>query len=130
MEFPIITAGVAGIIGIMQYVLMLTVGAVRGQRNLSFGDGGDEEFQKKIRRHGNLAENAALFIVLLALLELSGQYATLVMIFGGLFVIARISHALSMTGSLPAVPLRPIGAIGTLISGLGTAGMLLYIAAM
>jgi len=130
MEFPIITAYVAGIIGILQYALMLSVGTVRGQRALSFGDGGDEAFQKKIRRHGNLAENAALFIVLLALLELSGRYPTLVMIFGGLFVFARLSHAAALTGSWSGMPLRPIGALGTIISGVGTAGMLLYIAAM
>ena len=86
MEFPVTTAYVAGLIGILQYLLMLSVGTVRGQRQLSFGDGGDDAFLKKIRRHGNLAENAALFIVLLALLELSGANATLVAIFGGLTI--------------------------------------------
>ncbi len=129
MEFPIITAAVAGFLGILQYVLMLAVGTVRGKRGLSFGDGGDADFLRKIRRHGNLAENAALFIALLALLELSGTYPTLVMIFGGLFVFARISHALALTGSWSELPLRPIGALGTIAAGVGTAGMLLFIAA-
>ncbi len=130
MEFPVVTAAVAGILGILQYVLMLAVGTVRGQRRLSFGDGGDPDFLKKIRRHGNLAENAALFIVLLALLELSGSYPTLVLIFGGLFVFARFAHALALTGSWSEVPLRPIGALGTIIAGAGTAAMLIYIALM
>ena len=83
-----------------------------------------------MRRHGNLAENAALFIVLLALLELSGGYPMLVMIFGGLFVFARISHAIALTGSWSELPLRPVGALGTIVAGVGTAGMLLYISLM
>eukprot|EP00439_Symbiodinium_sp_Y106_P088907 s1_g1443.t1 len=130
MEFPVVTAAVAGVLGILQYVLMLAVGTVRGQRRLSFGDGDDPDFLRSIRRHGNLAENAALFIVLLALLELSGGYPTLVLIFGGLFVLARISHAVALSGSWSEIPLRPIGALGTIIAGTGTAGMLLYIALM
>lgn len=130
MEFPVTTAYVAGLIGILQYILMLSVGTVRGQRNLSFGDGGDAVFLKKIRRHGNLAENAALFIVLLALLELTGSQETLVTIFGGLFVVARFSHAIALTGSGSGMPFRPIGALGTIISGVGTAGTLLYTVAM
>jgi len=109
---------------------MLSVGTVRGQRQLSFGDGGDDAFLKKIRRHGNLAENAALFIVLLALLELSGANATLVAVFGGLFVFARVSHAIALTGSGSGMPLRPIGALGTIVAGVGTAGTLLYIVAI
>lgn len=130
MEFPMTTAAVAGVLGIMQYVLMFAVGSVRGKRGLSFGDGGDADFLRKIRRHGNLAENAALFIALLALLELSGAYPMLVMIFGGLFVFARFSHALALSGSWSELPLRPIGALGTIVSGVGTAGMLLYISLM
>ena len=130
MEFPVTTALVAGVLGILQYVLMLAVGTIRGQRKLSFGDGGDEAFLKKIRRHGNLAENAALFIVLLALLELSGQYPTLVLVFGGLFVFARLSHAIALSGTWSEMPFRPIGALGTIIAGVGTAGMLIYIAIM
>ncbi len=130
MEFPVTTAYVAGLIGILQYILMLSVGTVRGQRQLSFGDGGDDAFLKKIRRHGNLAENAALFIVLLALLELSGANATLVAVFGGLFVFARVLHAIALTGSGSGMPLRPIGALGTIVAGVGTAGTLLYIVAI
>jgi uncharacterized protein len=130
MEFPVTTAYVAAVIGILQYILTLTVGLDRGRKSISLGDGGDEAFLKKMRRHGNLAENAALFIVLLALLELTGQQMMLVTVFGVLFVVARFSHAVAFTGTGPKTPFRLLGALGTLISGTGTAGTLLYTVAM
>ncbi|MBL4864701.1 MAG: MAPEG family protein [Rhodobiaceae bacterium] len=124
MEFPIITAYVAALIGILQFALMMSVGLTRASLKVGFGDGGDEDLLVKIRRHGNLAENAPIFVLLLGLLELAGQSPTWVAYLGGLFVAARIAHALALSGFLPSI-LRPFGAFGTLISGVGAAVLLL-----
>ncbi len=124
MEFPIITAYVAALIGILQFALMMAVGLTRASLKVGFGDGGNEALLVKIRRHGNLAENAPIFVLLLGFLELAGENATWVMYLAGLFVAARIAHALALSGVLPGV-LRPFGAFGTLISGVGTAVLLL-----
>jgi len=123
MEFPIITAYVAALIGILQFAFMISVGMARREAKVAFGDGGDEGLLRKVRRHGNLAENAPMFVLLLAFLELAGGNPTWVMSLGVLFIVARISHALALSG-VAAIVLRPVGATGTLISGVG-AGVLL-----
>jgi len=124
MEFPIVTAYVAGLIGILQFALMMAVGLARGPAGVSLGDGGNETLQRNIRRHGNLTENAPIFILLLGLLELAGGNATYVLYLGALFVVARLAHALALSGVAAGV-LRPVGAFGTLISGVGSAVLLL-----
>jgi len=126
MEFPVTTAYVAAIIGLLQYALMMAVGLARGPAGVSLGDGGNEELLRKIRRHGNLAENAAIFLVLLGLLELAGTNESIIMGIGGLFVVARISHAIALSTSGSGMPFRPIGALGTIGAGAGAAGILLY----
>ncbi len=126
MEFPVTTAFVAVFLGVLQYALMLTVGLARGPAGVSLGDGGNDELLRKIRRHGNLAENAAIFLILLGLLEMAGGSATVVTWIGGVFLVARVSHAIALSTSGSGMPFRPIGALGTIGAGVGAAGMLLY----
>lgn len=126
MGFPVTTAFVAVFLGLMQYALMLTVGLARGPAGVSLGDGGNEVLLRKMRRHGNLAENAPIFLILLGLLEVTGGSATIVTWIGGVFLVARISHAIALSTSGSGMPFRPIGALGTIGAGVGAAGMLLY----
>ncbi len=127
MEFPMITAYVAGILGILQFILMMAVGVARGPAGVSLGDGGNEALQRNIRRHGNLAENAPIFILLLGLLELANGNATWVFYLGVVFIVARFAHALALSGIAAGI-LRPVGAFGTLIPGITAAVMLLLAA--
>ncbi len=124
MEFPVTTAYVAAFIGILQFALMVPIGMARRAASVSIGDGGDEKLQMKIRRHGNLAENAPIVILLLGLFELAGGNPDWVMYLAVLFVAARISHALALSGVMKGV-LQPAGAFGTLVSGVGSAVLLL-----
>lgn len=124
MEFPTITAYVAVILALLQYALMVPVGVARGRSSVSLGDAGDEALLKKIRRHGNLAENAPIFILVLGLLEAHGGNATAVFYIGVVFVVARLAHALSLSGVAHGL-LRPIGALGTLFGGVAAAVLLL-----
>lgn len=138
MTAPIITAVVAATIIILQQLLMFTVGIHRARASIGVGFGEDQNLERKIRRHGNLAENAALFIATLALAEMLGTPQQVIMGFGAMFVGARIFHALGM-GSLSGSHLadggtifrtmRALGAFGTMLSGVALGGYLIYLLA-
>lgn len=118
LSFPAVTAATAGALGIWQVLLMTWVGAGRYRYKAGLGDGGQDGMNRRIRMHGNLAENAPLFLVLLGLVELSGVSPRLVMVVGPLVVVLRICHAygLSMRFGPGPNPFRAIGAGGTALS--------------
>ena len=95
MTLPIVSAGLAGILIILQQLLMLTAGARRAKTGQGVGHGGDLKLERLVRRHGNLAENAAIFIVVLALLEMLGTNGTIVAWMAGIFITARLLHAVA-----------------------------------
>ncbi|MEM8695823.1 MAG: MAPEG family protein [Pseudomonadota bacterium] len=130
-----ISATVAATILILQLVLMILVGMHRVKTNTNLGVGEDRDLERKVRRHGNLAENAALFLLVLALAELAGGSPQVLTIVGGAFVVARLSHIFafgSLTGSHGEkgnkifIAARIVGAFGTFASGLFLGGYLLY----
>lgn len=133
MSFPEISAIAAAVLIVMQMGLMLSVGLHRVGAGINIGYGEDQNLERKIRRHGNLAENSALFLIALALAELVGAPTFYLTILAALFVFARASHAValsSLSGShKPAGPifpaLRALGAFGTVGSGIGVAVVLL-----
>jgi len=125
MEFPFyITVQTAVALSVLQGLLMLRVGLYRTKVRVPYGDGGDETLLRRIRAHGNLAENASLVLVLLALAEFSGLGANIVGGFAAFFVIARVVHALAITSG-KATPLRVLGALGTVGTQIGLAIVLL-----
>ncbi|MBV9542466.1 MAG: MAPEG family protein [Alphaproteobacteria bacterium] len=73
----------------------------------------------RIRMHGNLAENAPLFLILLMLTEMSGRWSGLVPIFALVFVLARFSHAIGLRMSAGVSVFRLFGVLGTVITVLG-----------
>ncbi|MEM9091030.1 MAG: MAPEG family protein [Cyanobacteria bacterium P01_F01_bin.53] len=129
MTIPVVSATVAAVMIILQQVLMVMVGLHRAKVGIGVGVGNDNQLERKVRRHGNLAENSALFIATLALAELLGASRIVVMGFGIAFVVARISHAIAFSslagshvgakGSKVFPTMRAIGAFGTLLSGVG-----------
>ncbi|MEM7190636.1 MAG: MAPEG family protein [Pseudomonadota bacterium] len=133
MTLPEVSIAAAAILIVMQMGLMLSVGMHRASSKIGVGFAEDEHLHRKIRRHGNLAENAALFLVALALAEISGADRFYIGLLAAVFLIARTSHAIgfsSMSGShspngsviFPA--LRIVGAFGTIGSGVGVAILL------
>ncbi|KWV91637.1 MAPEG family protein [Erythrobacter sp. YT30] len=131
-QLPIYTAALGAFLIVLQVVLMLTVGLHRSKGQF-IGVGDDRDLERKVRRHGNLAENSGLFLVVIALFEmLSGQTAyvlSLCLVFAG----ARIFHALAfsslagshgedLTGGRKAFAgMRALGAFGTLGVALASA---------
>ncbi|MEM9621007.1 MAG: MAPEG family protein [Pseudomonadota bacterium] len=125
-HLPVYTAVAAGLLMLLQLILMLLVGLNRGKYAQSIGDGGNDDLLLAIRRHGNLAENAAIFLVLLALLEILTGSTIIVLTLAIAFVVARIAHAIGLSLGPNANPPRVVGAFGTLLSGLILAVYLIY----
>lgn len=104
---------------------MLTVGLHRAKGQF-IGIGEDRDLERKVRRHGNLAENAGLFLVVIALLEMILGQTTYVAAVCLVFALARTFHALGfsslagshgddLTGARKAFAgMRALGAFGTL----------------
>ncbi|MBO6504039.1 MAG: MAPEG family protein [Kordiimonadaceae bacterium] len=126
MTLPITAALAAAILAVLQIILMFPVGNMRRAKNIPFGDGGDAELLRLSRRHGNFIENAPMFLILLTLLELIGGSTMTVTALAGLFVVARLSHAIALSSDNGPLVFRVVGALGTIISLLATAGFLAY----
>ncbi len=135
MTAPIISAYAGGLLIILQGLLMVMVGLHRVKSGVNLGVGGDLALERKIRRHGNLSENAAIFIAVLALAEMTVVPDNIVRILAIVFVGARLLHAIALStqaGSHGAetgkvfVAARALGAFGTLGSFLALGGFLLF----
>lgn len=140
MTLPVISAALAGVIIILQQILMLATGTRRGKTGQGVGVAGDVQLERLARRHGNLAENSGIFIASLALLELLIGSGMTVQIFALVFLVARLSHALGFStlrgshgkidgetapGSALFVGLRAGGATLTALSGIALGGFIL-----
>ena len=126
MTLPLISAYAAALIGVFQIALMMTVGLARNAAGISLGDGGDEALLLKIRRHGNLTENAPIFLILLGFLEITAGPQMAVIGFAALFILARLSHAYALSGPDKPLVARGFGALGTIGGIIGTAGTLVW----
>lgn len=128
MPMPVISAVTAAILIIMQLALMLGVVIARRRNKQSLGDGGHPELLRAMRRHGNFAENAAIFIAGFTLLELLGGDRSALIILCAAFVLGRISHAVGLSLEKSVNPFRTGGAVVTVIVGLALASRLLLTA--
>ncbi len=139
MEFPTVAATVGAILIIAQQVFMMITGTHRGTVSIGVGVGDDKQLERKMRRHGNLAENAAIFIVVLGFAEMLTGGTLITTGLGVAFLIARISHAVafsSLSGSHGQensarifALCRLFGALGTGLSGIILGLYLLYLLA-
>jgi len=126
---PYVSAITAAILILMQMALLYSVVRTRWRARQSLGDGGKQEMLLAIRRHGNLAENAALFIAGFALLELMGVDRIAVAILCAAFVLARISHVIGLSMPDKTVNrLRVAGTAGTTLVGVALAARLIFVA--
>ena len=129
IHLPIISALCAGILIILHTVLLIMVIRKRAQHEQGIGDGGHADLELAIRRHCNLTENAPIFIIALALLEMYLGSALSISIFGYSFVIGRVLHAAGLSlGGAPTAP-RFIGMTTTMLCNFGVGGYLCYLAA-
>ena len=130
INFPIYASLAGGTLILLQTALMMAVGFRRIKHQQGIGDGGHSDLTMLVRRHGNLAENSGIFLVVLALLEMMGGTVLAVAGLGGAFVFARLMHAigLSFGDGGPNAP-RFLGSMGTMLTGFGVGSYLLFTAA-
>jgi uncharacterized protein len=91
-----ITLTIAAAAAILHVWMSLRVSRLRRHFRVSIGDGGNEALARRMRAHGNFAENMPIFLILLALLELARAHPVLLWAAGILFIAARILHAFGM----------------------------------
>lgn len=127
VDVPFVSAASAALLIVGQQALMLRVGLHRAKTRTAVGLSDDPHLERKVRRHGNLAENAPLFLVVLTLAELTGVALPILVGFAAAFLISRLAHAVgfsSLAGShLGDGPklflrLRTGGALGTVFTGI------------
>jgi len=133
-DLPVITILFAATIILLQQCLMLAVGLHRVYSKIGIGTKGDPILLRKQRRHGNLTENSAVLITIIAILELLPIGIKVTIGFAILFLLGRICHALGFSfesgamadkANLPAI-LRTIGAAATSFGGIAGALVILY----
>jgi uncharacterized membrane protein YecN with MAPEG domain len=126
---PLISAATAGILILLQTALMMTVVAARRRNRQSIGDGGHQELLLAIRRHGNFAENAAIFLAGFTLLELAGGARLGLAVMCAAFVLGRISHVVGLSMPKTVNRFRLGGVALTVIVGVTLGVRLLLVAA-
>jgi len=123
---PLISAATAGVLILLQSILMLAAGTKRVKHKQLLGDGGQDDLLRAVRRHGNLAENAAIFVISLALLEMIGADGQFVSGLAVVFVAARLSHAIGLSFANTRNVWRVMGASVTALCGLAVGGLLVW----
>ena len=89
----------AGALGLFAIILALLTVRQRFKTEISLGTGDSEELLAAQRAHGNFIEYALIFLVLSFALEIIGEVPDLaIIIFGDIFLLARISHAYTLLG--------------------------------
>jgi uncharacterized membrane protein YecN with MAPEG domain len=115
---PVVSALTAGVLIILQMALMVSVVSGRRNNRQSLGDGGHNELLRAIRRHGNLAENAGIFIAGFALLELLNGGRLVLEVMCSAFVLGRISHVIGLSLKQTVNAFRVAGVATTIAVGL------------
>ena len=94
---PLVSAFTAGLIIVMQMLLLFGVVRARFRVRQSIGDGGNQELLLAIRRHGNFTENAAIFVACFTLLEIVGGSGPWLITLCAVFVLSRVSHVAGLS---------------------------------
>lgn len=117
LTMPVIASITAGVLIIAQLGLMLAAAQNRRRARQSLGDGTDAALLRAVRRHGNFAENAAIFVVALALAEMMGAQRWFVAALAALFIVGRISHAVGLSMANTVNNWRIAGIFATVTAG-------------
>lgn len=109
-----ITSLYAAVLGLMFVAITLRIAVTRNSRGISLGDGGDHDFNKIIRGHGNFIETTPIALILILLLELQGAASMTLHTLGIALVAGRVSHYLQLTGVVKPLLYRVVGMVLTL----------------
>ncbi|MCW1427965.1 MAPEG family protein [Novosphingobium sp. JCM 18896] len=107
--------------------LGIRISRVRMSAKILHGDGGNEALMRRMRAQANFIENVPLALILIGAIELSTKGGKWLAVVGGLFMLARLAHALGMDSTRPN-PLRAGGTLVTMLTLLGLAVVAILIA--
>jgi uncharacterized membrane protein YecN with MAPEG domain len=87
----------AALLLLLVTLLGVNTSLTRMRLKISDGDGGDKHMHRAIRAHANALEHVLPFVILLYFYEQSpGASPAAIRWFGGLFLAARVGHAVAM----------------------------------
>ncbi len=122
-----ITPIYAALLTLLYLWLSYRVVQMRGSAKVSLGDGGDRILERRIRAHGNCAENAPIGLILMLMMELSGAPAVAIHGAGLLLLVGRLAHAAALSSPTPQFLLRTVGmGLTYLMQGLVAVGLLAH----
>ena len=124
-----ITLMYAGIFAIFGLVLSFYAGTFRGKAGVSvlYGDPVNMELAERVRRHQNFLEYVPLILIMFGAIEMTGGSSMFLYVVGDLLIVARIAHAIGLKHNNMAHPGRLIGAGGTALLTLVTAGYAIWL---
>ena len=130
MQIPI-TLMYASFLAIFALVLSFKAGSARGKSGLSvlFGEPANLDLAQKVRIHQNFLEYVPIFLIVFAAIEANGGSSMFLYVVGDLMIIARIAHAIGLKHDDMGHKGRLIGAGGTALLTLVTAGYGLWLVA-
>ena len=121
MTLPV-TAALAAALAALLLLLAYDTVRHRFRTKISFGFGDDDKLARASRAHGNLAEHAPIAIILVGLLELSRANHMGLMVVAGVFLLARILHAMGLYMAAPEEGKPPLPrALGVVLTWLSIA---------
>ncbi len=120
-----ITAFYTGILALIMVFLAYRTSVRRLEAKINLGTGDDRIMEQRSRAFGNFIEFVPMMILLMAMIELQGHKAMFIHILGSAIVVARLFHALGITGKLKAVNGRFLGSLLSYIILILAGGFLL-----
>jgi len=111
------TATTASVLTLLYVAMSVCVIRQRWKARAAFGAGQDpaSPLSRMIRVHGNFAEYAPLFLILLAAAELNQLAPLLLKLSAGAFAVGRVSHWIGMFAPKTPNPYRGLGMALTFI---------------
>jgi hypothetical protein len=105
--------------------LLVPIQRLRARYEVSLHAGDHPDLDVAIRRHANWTEHVPFTLLLIGLLELNGGSALLLHALGAGLLLARLAHPFGLQPDVMRMPLRIVGAVGTLLVTLAAAIALL-----
>ncbi len=123
MSIPI-TLTYASIFALFALVLSFRAGSFRGKTGVSvlFGEPQNMELAERVRAHQNFLEYVPMILIVMAAIKANGGSSMFLYVVGDLLLLARIAHSIGLKHDNMAHKGRLIGAGGTALIMLVTAG--------
>ena len=115
-----VTLTAAAAAAVINLWLAIRVGQLRAATKTIHGDDGGGPLTRRMRAQLNFVENTPFVLALIAAIEIAGRGAPWLAYVAGVYMLARVAHALGMDYETPH-RLRQFGVVITMLTLLGLA---------